>query len=122
MSTVFSVSTKSCPPSFSTYINYVALEAAFEQQSFMPVLNSHHKKVALTNHLLLSARGLNLVYVVIKGDCVSRAVHKFVILLIILLNCTCLFAMKLVNDKITAACRTKHVSRPRHYILNEQRN
>ena len=63
MSTVFSVST--CPLSFFTYIIYVALEAAFEQQSFMPVLNSHHKKVALTNHLLLSARGL----VIIKGLC-----------------------------------------------------
>jgi len=69
MPVVFSVRT--CQLSFFTYyiaVIHFALEAAFEHQSFIPVLNSRHTKVAPTNHQLLSARGLKLVCVEIKGD------------------------------------------------------
>ena len=69
MSAVFSVS--ACQLSFFTYyiaVIHFALEAAFERQSFMLVLNFLRTKVAPTNYQLLSARGLKLVCVVIKGD------------------------------------------------------
>ena len=70
MLAVFSVS--ACQLSFFTYyiaVIHFALEAAFERQSFMLVLNSLRTKVApTTDYQLLSARGLKLVCVVIKGD------------------------------------------------------